>query len=142
MAEKLSGFTLEELFTNRKKESEGVWVDFFGGSKLKVASVDSPEYKAKLARLAKQHKLQLDSDNDDSIELVQDITAEAYAECVLLDWKGINMNGQEDVKYTKELGKEALLRSSKFRSFVEEAASEHMNFKDDVQKAAEVVKKQ
>ena len=129
MTEALSGFTLEELFTDQVKERDGVWVDFFGGSKLKLASTDSPIYKARLAKLAKQYKLQLDADNDDSYDLVQEITAQAMADTIILDWKGISMGGQENAPYTTKLGKTALLRSSKFKTFVEEASADHLNFK-------------
>ena len=134
----LSGFTLDELFADPKRETEGVWVDFYNGSKLKLASTESPVYQARLAKLAKKHQLQLDADNEESIHLVQEITAEAMSHCVLLDWKGINMHGQENIPYTPKLGKEALLKSSKFRKFVTESAGDHENFRAEV---AEKVKK-
>lgn len=133
----LEGFDIEELFTNQEKESEGVWVDYFGGSKLKVASLQSPIYKAGLAKMAKKHKLQLDDDNDDSVALVNDITCSAMAQHVLLDWKGINIGDEKNAGYTVKLGELALKRSAKFREFVAESADDHNNFKA----TAEAVKK-
>lgn len=127
-----AGFDLDSLFSNPEMEIEGVWVDFFGGSRLKIASTDSQLYKARLAKLAKKHRLQLDSDNDESIRLVSEITAEALADTVLLDWERINIDGQKNAKYTKELGKKALLNSSKFRTFVEENAADYSNFQDEL----------
>lgn len=138
MADKKSkGFDLGELFTDRNLETEGVWVPYFGGSKLKIASMQSPIYKAYLAKLAKKHKLQLDDDNDDAVELVSQITAQAMAKHILLDWEGIDLPGKPDAKYTPELGEEVLLRAAKFKEFVAEAADEHTNFKT----TAEAVKK-
>ncbi len=124
-----AGFDLEELFTDQKKEVDGVWVDFYGGAKLKLASMQSPVYKAALAKQAKLNKLRLDDDNDDVVELVNELTCKAMADHVLIDWKGINLPEEKDAKYTPEKGETALLRSAKFREFVAEAADDHNNFK-------------
>ena len=123
------GFTLDELFTDPNKDENGVWVEFFGGSRLKIASIESPKYKAHLARVVKANKLRLDDDNDDALPLVRRLTAEAMSKHVLLDWENINLNGETDVPYTPERGFMALQHSSKFRDFVAEAAADHSNFK-------------
>jgi hypothetical protein len=120
----MSGFELDTLFVDQDAASEGTWVDFFGGSKLKVGSTESKQYKATLARLAKKNRIALDDSNADSVELVSAITAEALATEVLKDWKGIHLHGQQNVPYSPALGKEALLKSGKLRDFVIEKAGD------------------
>lgn len=124
------GFNIDELFVNPQSETEGVWVEFYGGSKLKVASMDSKPYKAKLAKLARQHKLKLDEDNPEYFDLIQAITVQALAEHVLLDWEGIHLEGKQNIPYTVELGVKVLAGSSKVRSFVEEMAGDYKTFKE------------
>ncbi len=125
-------FDIDELFTNQDLETEGVWVDFYADSKIKIASTDSKAYKSELANLARKHKLQLDTDNEDYFDLIDDLTCEALAKHVVKDWKGINLGNEKDVPYSPSVGKKVLLKSSKFRAFVEEAASDHKTFKDAV----------
>jgi len=125
-------FALDDLFIDEDVSKEGVWVEFYGNSKLKVGSTDAGPYKAKLAKLARAHRIQLDDSNPDSFQLIQNITAEALATEVLFDWKGIRMNNQDDIPYTPALGKEALLRSSKLRDFVTEKAAETTLFRREV----------
>lgn len=120
----MSGFALDTLFVDQDAASEGVWVDFFGGSRLKIGSTESKLYKAHLARLAKKNRIALDDSNADSVELVSAITAEALAAEVLKDWSGINLANQENVPYSPALGKEALLKSGKLRDFVIDRAGD------------------
>lgn len=121
-------FELDSLFVDPEVGQEGVWVDFYGGSQLKLASIESMKYKSTMAKLARQHRIQLDEANEDSTELVQKITAEALAKCVLLDWKGIQIDGKP-VPYTWQVGMDAIQKSSKFRDFVSERAADTSLFK-------------
>jgi hypothetical protein len=131
-------FNLESLFLDDEVGESGVWVNFYNGSRLKIASSENPKYKAYLSKLARHHKLQLDQANDDSTALVQEITAEALAKHVLLDWEKVTLGGQENVKYTPELGKQALLSAPKLREFVIDQANDTENFR---RKQVEAVKK-
>ena len=123
---------LDDLFIDKEIGQEGVWVDFFNGSRLKIASTESPKYKAMMAKLARAHKLQLDDSNDDQHELVQQITSEALSKCVLLDWDKISIGDQEHVQYNPEIGKKALLSSPKLRDFVLDQANSTNIFKKKV----------
>ncbi len=112
------GFNFADLMVDDTLSREGVWVDFYGGSRLKIASTNSSAYKSKLQR----------------------ITAEALATTVLLDWEGIhwpNADGTvtHNVAYTPKLGMEAL-RVDKFREFVLDEASRVSNFKRELTDAA------
>ena len=88
--EAVGGFNFGELMVDEGSAKDGVWVDFYGGSRLRIASTNSPSYKSKLTKLARANKLILDDSNPENYEAVQRITAEALATTVLLDWQGIH----------------------------------------------------
>ena len=139
--EAVGGFNFGELMVDEGSAKDGVWVDFYGGSRLRIASTNSPSYKSKLTKLARANKLILDDSNPENYEAVQRITAEALATTVLLDWQGIHWpNGDgtltTNIAYTPKLGVQALLKSDKFRDFVTEEAGRVSNFKKDLADAA------
>lgn len=121
-------FDLSELYVDPGRGEEGVWVDFYSGSRLKIAYSESKRYKAAIAKLAKQHRLQLDDSNEDSYEVVQAITCRALAEHILLGWENLKING-EDAEYNKELGYQVLLQYPKMREFVVEKAGDPVTFR-------------
>lgn len=124
----MAGFTIEEDRFDPMLSEEGVWVDFYNGSRLRLASTESKKYKAALAKAARKHRLLLDSTNDDNFELIQRITCECLAKYVLLGWEGVTMNGQENIPYSFENGVKALTISQKLREFVTEQAGMASNF--------------
>lgn len=135
------GFNFGELLTDETTAKEGVWVDFYGGSRLKIASTHSPAYKSKLTKLARANRLILDDSNPENFEAVQKVTAEALATTVLLDWEGIHWPNPDgtttrNVVYNPKLGMQALLKSDKFRDFVTEEAGRISNFKGNLIDAA------
>lgn len=125
-------FRIEDDVFDPSMSDEGVWVDFFNGSKLKIGSTENKKYKSALAKMAKSHKLQLDSSNEDSFELVNRITCECLAKHVLLDWTGVSMEGVENIAYSVATGVKALTLSSKLRDFVVEQAGTPSNFQKEV----------
>ena len=129
---------LDDLFVDPQVADDGVWVEFYGGAQFKLASMESPKYKALMASLARKNRIQLDDSNENSTEVVQKITAEALSKAVLKDWKNVTMNGVENVPYTPELGAQAILRSSKVREFVTDRANDPSLFK---KKLVETVEK-
>lgn len=122
-------FNLDELYVDPGRAAQGVWVDCFSGSKLKLAYSEGKAYKARLAKLYRQNRLEIDDTNEDSWDRIQEVTARALAECVLLDWEGIVINGEE-VKYTVELGTQVLQQYPKLREFVIEKAAEPSTFRE------------
>lgn len=125
-------FDLDDLMADANVMEEGIWVDFYGDSRLKIASSDSPKYNSYLARLARQNRIKLDDENPQYFQLIQDITAEAKAKHILLDWENIKINGKK-TPYSWEVGKQALLNSPKLREFVDEFASDFRNFKKELE---------
>lgn len=121
---------LSSISLDLKTGSEGVWFDFFSNAKLKLASSDHPQYKGFLAKLAKRNRVELDDANPEQYEAVQDITCEALARFVLLDWKNVAVNGTA-VPYSIELGIDALKSSPKLYDFVTAKAGDISYFNQE-----------
>jgi hypothetical protein len=129
-----TGFNLGNLIIDEQVAAKGTWVDWFSGSALLLSSTSSNAYKAKVAKLARAKKLLLDDANPENVAAIQDITCEALATTVLLDWRGIHIPDQwgvvqQNVKYTPAIGKEMLLKVDPLRDFVSEQAAKAENFK-------------
>lgn len=136
------GFNLGDLMPDQKVVDSGVWVDYFQGSRLLLSSTLGKKYKAKMAQLARANRMNLDDANPNNYDLVQEITCEALATTVLLDWSGFHLpkeDGtlQKNVPYTPELGKMVLMRAERLREFILEEAGKPSHFKA----AAEAAKK-
>jgi len=125
-------FDLSDLMADAGTMEDGVWVDFYGDSRLKIASADSPKYNSYLARLARQNKIRLDDENPKYFDTIQSITATAKAKHILLDWENIKINGKK-TPYSWEIGKEALLNSPKLREFVDDYSQDFRNFKKELE---------
>lgn len=134
----MGSFNLDTLVMDDKISESGVWVDFYQGSKLKIASSDSRRYKSALSREAKKHRIEMDDSNPENYDIIMKVTCKVQAEHILLDWKGIDFQGKEDVQYTPEMGMLALLSSPKLRDFIGEKSNEVDIFKA---RTVEAVKK-
>lgn len=89
---------LLDFNTSGKKSTEGVWVPMADGGKLRIARMDNPKYKAWIQEARKERGRRRPTD-DETRELLK----KAVAATVLLDWKGVTLNG-EAVDYTPEYG--------------------------------------
>jgi hypothetical protein len=133
-------FNLNESFSDTNLEREGVWCDFFDGARLKIASKESPEYKAYLAKLAQRHKLKIGSKKvrPETMTLMKDVMSDAMAKNLLVDWEGISLNNEENVPYSHEVGKMACLNSHVLFDFVDSASEDNARFQIEQE---EIVKK-
>lgn len=133
-------FNLNESFSDTNLEKEGVWCDFFDGARLKIASKESPEYKAYLAKLAQRHKLQIGSKKvkAETMTLMKTVMADAMSKCLLVDWEGISLNGEDNVPYSHEVGKMACLNSHILFDFIDAASEDNARFQIELE---ETVKK-
>jgi hypothetical protein len=109
------------------KRTDTQWVPFQNGSKLLLASTNGDAYKARLAQLGQKHRVILDTQDPENLELIDDIVCEALAGFVLLDWDGIQIGGK-DTRYTPEIAKSALLKSSRLKNFVLHEAAQIPDF--------------
>jgi hypothetical protein len=117
------------------KSEDGVWVEVDDKTSVKIARYLNPKHKAYVNRrmepLRRANRLgNVDDETTEKIEI------EALAKCVLLDWKGLEVNGVE-VKYSFEKAKEFLSdpKVPQFIIMIRELATDmkyfHEEFMDD-----------
>lgn len=117
------GFELNTLKTDKEKETNGVWRDYFDGSRLLVARIGNEKYKAHIAKEYKANRIAIDRGGEKADKLATRIQTEALARYVLLGWEGIIIGGEE-AKYTPELGIEVFTNMPDFKADVENMANE------------------
>lgn len=80
---------LSRLKVDPDKAANGVWTEFAPGIRVLVARANNPAYQAKVRELSKpyQAKIRAGTMDDDKM---QQLIRRAFAECVLLDWEGID----------------------------------------------------
>lgn len=134
-------FNLTETFSDQEKQISGVWVEFYEGSSLLIASKNSSKYKAYLANLARKNRVKIGKKkvSEETMRLMEDITCEAMAHHILLGWKGISMSREGgETKYSTDGAKVALLNSSELFDFVDEVADDSARF--EIEQAEELKK--
>jgi len=95
-------FEINDLRTDKKMETEGVWVDEIGGMRLKIARLENPDYQRFIARKSKPFRRQIARGNIEAVsEKMNDVIIEAFARYILLDWKNLTEKGKA-IKYTYE----------------------------------------
>ena len=105
---------------------KGVWFNLQDQGRVKVASMNSPLFKAEVIRLQKPHLNLLRSDADSS-DLLNSITIEATAKTLLLDWKEIEVDGKE-IEYSVEKAIELLTDFPMFREKISALSSTDSNY--------------
>lgn len=113
-------------------EDEGVWVpiDTDGGAELKVARIGNRRYRETMARRLKPYRRAIRAGTlDDSV--TERITAEVLAETVLLDWRGLERDGQ-NLPYSASTAAELLKDAGykDFRDLIVEMASDLENYRE------------
>lgn len=134
-------FNLTSTFSDQELQTNGVWIEFYEGSQLLIASKNSSKYKAYLANLARKNRVKIGKKkvSEETMRLMEDITCEAMAHHILLGWKGIAMSGDgKETPYSPEGAKVALLNSSELFEFVDEVADDSARF--EVEQAEELKK--
>lgn len=119
-----------DLAVDTQSSNEGKFFGF-NGFRFKLAMTERPEFRAKAASLwkAKLNGKDMDDlDKDAQLALAREIANETAAEMVLLGWEGTIPYKGEQLSYSVENAKK-LLGLPKFRSWVEEYASDESNFR-------------
>lgn len=91
--------------------TKGVWVPYIGDIELLIARNGNPKYEEVVARLVQE--------NPDLTRRETEIRDRAMAEAILLDWKNVQVDG-EDIPYSVEKAYEFLSdpELKDFHSFV------------------------
>lgn len=125
--------------TNKKKESEGTFVEIGNGISVKVKRAGScnKAYSFAQAKMQRPYNKQIARGTIDP-EILRDININLYANHVVTDWKGIS-EGKTEVPFSKE---KFIELSKEFPDFFDDvfvAALDMQNFADD--EDAELIKK-
>ena len=118
---------------NPKAESEGIWFDFMG-SKFKIASTSSSAYQKRLAKLYHPHRRKIEQGKLDP-DIGNELIAKALAGSILTDWKDVSDIEGNDVAFSKEVAKTALMVNEDLREFVMESATDIDGFRQEFKEA-------
>jgi len=133
-------FDINNLRVDPEKASEGTWVNYRGGSKLKIAKLNNKDYQDFRARKALEFSSVLQKADEEADEKAEEITVEGLARHVLKDWEGFG-SGDEEIKYSVEKAIELLSdpQLADFREDVVNLAANQSHFRPEA--AAKAVKK-
>ena len=106
---------LQDYIRDEKLESEGVWFSIDSTTRIKVARAFTQKYGKVLRNEMKPYRYALDHGMLNE-EKSSQIMAKVMAECVLMDWEGLTLNGEE-VPYSTEKAYE-ILKDPQFRDFL------------------------
>jgi len=107
---------LSKLKTNSDSERNGVWVNYNHEVSFLLARMHNPNYNKKVEMLSTPYKHQIRT-NSVSDEVWLELSRKAFAETILLDWKGIE-DDDGPIKSTLE-NKMAILEDEELHDLVE-----------------------
>ena len=113
-----------------KKETEGVWVEFAPGFKIKLARIGHPEYTDYLQKLMKPYKRQLRNDSLPA-EIAKNCVKKALAKHIILGWEGLIDDLEKPIDFTAEKALELLKSSDDFFNEIIEMAKEREVFSQE-----------
>lgn len=127
---------LNELKTDVKKETNGMWLDFALGIRLKIARARNPNYQELLRELTEPHRSDLRKDQVEQkvIDATADILKQVRAKTILLDWENIEDEKGVEIPYSPEKALEFFRdpELKDFYSFVVISSEDRDNFKKNL----------
>lgn len=122
---------LAEVKVDRKTQNEGVWVEHDMTTSFLIARMGNPKFKARFNSLMAPHQRKYEAGKLD-MEMQGQIMARAVSETILLDWKGLTLDGKE-IKYSKERAFEILsdATAEEFLALILEYAQDNERFRNE-----------
>jgi hypothetical protein len=102
--------------TNADAENNGVWYDLDATSRVRVARDGNPRHQRVLREITAPYRVQIARNTIDP-DVVARLNIEAMARAVLLDWAGIEDEGQP-VPYSQDAAKALLTKYPEFRKTI------------------------
>jgi len=124
--------------TDLQKETQGVWIDFEVGIKLKIARARNLAYRELMTKLTEPHRKTI-REGGMEFEELEDILKQVRAETILLDWRNIEDEAGNIITYSAKQALE-FFRDPELRDFYTFVIvqSENMeNFKKELVKDSE-----
>jgi len=113
---------ISKVYRVTDEATTGKWFDVGQGARLKVAKGGNERHENALKRLRRPYRSMRNIPDD----VIENITIQAMAETILLDWEGVEESG-EPVKSTVEKRVEYL---TTYPDFKEQVANISMNFRN------------
>lgn len=116
--------------TDQSKETEGIWhmVSDKIGFLLARSGGANVKYNKAMEAKTRPYRRQIANDTMDT-ELANKLMREAFAETVVLDWKGVTDKNGKSVKYNQKTAAKLLTDLPDLFNDLREAASKHSNFR-------------
>lgn len=119
---------LNSLKTNRALETEGVWQPVLDGE-VRVARIDNPKAARLFQRYTRPYRRQIDNGTMDPAKQ-EEIMCRVLSEAVLLDWRGLEEDGQPLPPYSPEEGFRVLSEYRELRDMVRDYAQDAQAYRD------------
>jgi hypothetical protein len=117
---------LSSLKGDATKTQDGVWADYEIGLRFKIARMNNPRYRKHLAALKQSQLREVRRGNP---ELILELTTQAMAKYLLLDWEGLDEDDGTAIPYSIGKSAEILRESQDIYEFVEETSMDSDLFK-------------
>lgn len=88
-------------------QTKGIWFVYQEGIEFLIARLGNREYTKYLRAIGKPHSAQIRHDVLDD-EVLEGLSREAIAHTVLLDWKNVEDDNGQPLKYTPAIGEKVL----------------------------------
>ena len=129
---------IDRIKTDLQKETQGVWIDFEVGIRLKIARARNPAYRELMRKLTEPHRKTI-REGGMELEELEDLQRQVRAETILLDWENIEDATGKTIKYSPEQALEFFkdLELRDFYTFVILQSENMENFKKELVKESE-----
>lgn len=130
-------FNMAQLRTDKSKVVEGVWVDYQGGLRFKVARAGNVKADAYRNKLLQQNKFAIQKGD---VSFIETVTLQVLAKHILLDWENMQDLDDDDnvidVPYSYENALRILTEVKDFRDIIERYAEDLSLFQSEKQAEA------
>lgn len=121
--------------TSKKLETDGIWHELGDGAAIKVARWNNRRFNEIKRQLERKHRAEMKGGRMPD-ELGEKIIIEAIANAILLDWRGLEINGVKLPAYTPEEGVRVLsdteqLNMGEFRDTIAAVSMDTNNFRTE-----------
>lgn len=115
--------------TNKDAEINGVW-HTVGNARLLIARVNNQNYQRVLRRLISPNTTIVNTNSEESQELIKDYTLQAMAQAILVDWENLKEDDKE-IPYSPENAYRILKEYPDFLELVSQKATDLKFYREE-----------
>ena len=120
---------ISNLIVDKKACSDGVWVNWIQGVKLKIARFYNPKHVALSKELSRPYRDAMNNGGEIPREKIEEMATECLAKTILLDWKGMEDDDGIEVPFSQDKALELLTMIPDMADFVSAMANSANNFR-------------